>query len=73
MPQFEQYCTIACVSNEVGGHLVGNAKWTGVRLRDVLDLAGPTSAGKQLVGPLGRRLDGRACRWSGSWTRTVSR
>ena len=32
--------TIACVSNEVGGDLVGNAKWTGVRLPDVLDMAG---------------------------------
>jgi DMSO/TMAO reductase YedYZ molybdopterin-dependent catalytic subunit len=49
-PQFEQYCTIACVSNEVGGHLVGNAKWTGVRLRDVLDVARPTAAATQLVG-----------------------
>ena len=39
-PMFEQYVTIACVSNEVGGNLVGNAKWTGVRLRDVLDIAG---------------------------------
>ena len=52
---FEQYCTIACVSNEVGGHLVGNAKWTGVRLRDVLDIAGPTSSATQLVG---RSVDG---------------
>ena len=40
LPMFEQYVTIACVSNEVGGKLVGNAKWTGVRLRDVLELAG---------------------------------
>ncbi|HEV8281491.1 MAG TPA: molybdopterin-dependent oxidoreductase [Candidatus Limnocylindrales bacterium] len=53
MPQFEQYVTIACVSNEVGGRLVGNAKWTGVRLRDVLDIAGPTSAATQLVGRSG--------------------
>ncbi len=50
MPQFEQYCTIACVSNEVGGNLVGNAKWTGIRLRDVLDLAVPTAQATQLVG-----------------------
>ena len=55
LPMFEQYCTIACVSNEVGGHLVGNAKWTGVRLRDVLDIAGPTSQATQLVG---RSVDG---------------
>jgi DMSO/TMAO reductase YedYZ molybdopterin-dependent catalytic subunit len=55
MPQFEQYVTIACVSNEVGGHLVGNAKWTGIRLRDVLEIAAPTSAATQLVG---RSVDG---------------
>ncbi len=55
MPQFEQYCTIACVSNEVGGQLVGNAKWTGVRLRDVLDIAAPTAQASQLVG---RSVDG---------------
>jgi len=50
LPMFEQYCTIACVSNVVGGHLVGNTKWTGVRLRDVLDLAKPTAQATQLVG-----------------------
>ena len=55
MPMFEQYVTIACVSNEVGGHLVGNAKWTGVRLRDVLALAAPTATATQLVG---RSVDG---------------
>ena len=27
MPLHEQYVTIACVSNEVGGDLVGNALW----------------------------------------------
>ena len=36
MPLVEQYVTIACVSNKVGGDLVGNALWRGVRLRDVL-------------------------------------
>ena len=54
-PMFEQYCTIACVSNEVGGHLVGNTKWTGVRLRDVLAMAAPTAQATQLVG---RSVDG---------------
>ena len=47
---FEQYVTIACVSNEVGGNLVGNAKWTGVPLRTVLDMAGVQPAATQLVG-----------------------
>nr|MDQ3554557.1 molybdopterin-dependent oxidoreductase [Chloroflexota bacterium] len=55
MPLVERYVTIACVSNEVGGDLVGNARWTGVRLRDVLDMAGVHSAATQLVG---RAFDG---------------
>ena len=42
--------TIACVSNRVGGDLIGNALWTGVRLRDVLDLAGVGAGATQLVG-----------------------
>ena len=56
MEQFEAVVTIACVSNEVGGDLIGNARWQGVRLSDVLDLAGvdPATA-DQLVG---RSVDG---------------
>ena len=41
--------TLACVSNEVGGHLVGNAVWTGVPLVDVLELAGPTEPAEQIM------------------------
>ena len=55
LPMFEQYVTISCVSNEVGGRLVGNAKWTGVRLRDVLEMAGVQAGATQLVG---RSVDG---------------
>ena len=57
MPLFEQYVTIACVSNEVGGNLVGNAKWTGVRLRDVLEIAGVQAGADPARRPVGRRLD----------------
>lgn len=32
--------TLTCVSNEVGGGLVGNALWLGVPIRDVLAMAG---------------------------------
>jgi DMSO/TMAO reductase YedYZ molybdopterin-dependent catalytic subunit len=64
LPMFEQYVTIACVSNEVGGHLVGNAKWTGVRLRDVLDLAGVQSSATQLVG---RSVDGWTAGMPTAW------
>jgi DMSO/TMAO reductase YedYZ molybdopterin-dependent catalytic subunit len=50
MPLVEQYVTIACVSNEVGGDLVGNALWRGARLRDVLDRAGVQAGATQIVG-----------------------
>ncbi|MDR7434372.1 MAG: molybdopterin-dependent oxidoreductase [Armatimonadota bacterium] len=40
MPAVEQYQTLECISNEVGGDLISNAKWRGVRLRDVLERAG---------------------------------
>jgi DMSO/TMAO reductase YedYZ molybdopterin-dependent catalytic subunit len=50
MPLVEQYVTIACVSNEVGGNLVGNALWRGVRMRDLLDRAGVQEGATQVVG-----------------------
>jgi DMSO/TMAO reductase YedYZ molybdopterin-dependent catalytic subunit len=50
MPLFEQYVTIACVSNEVGGGLVGNALWRGVRLKDLFEQAGVQSSASQVVG-----------------------
>lgn len=36
----EAWVTLACVSNEVGGDLVGNAWWSGVRIADLLEEAG---------------------------------
>ncbi len=40
LPPVTQFATMECVSNEVGGNLIGSAKWTGVRLADVLQAAG---------------------------------
>jgi DMSO/TMAO reductase YedYZ molybdopterin-dependent catalytic subunit len=37
----EGWITLNCVSNPVGGNLIGNAWWSGVRLADLLDQAGP--------------------------------
>ncbi|MEO8625781.1 MAG: molybdopterin-dependent oxidoreductase [Candidatus Limnocylindrales bacterium] len=54
-PLVERYVTIACVSNEVGGRLVGNAKWTGTSLVDLLNEAGIQSGATQVVG---RSFDG---------------
>lgn len=47
---FELDGTIACVSNEVGGDLVGNARWLGVRLDDLIREAAPTSEADQIMG-----------------------
>lgn len=38
----DRWVTLTCVSNEVGGGLVGNAYWTGVPIADLLALAGPS-------------------------------
>ena len=64
MPLIEQYVTIACVSNEVGGRLVGNALWTGVDLREVLDMAGVQPGADQIVG---RSVDGFTAGFPTSW------
>jgi DMSO/TMAO reductase YedYZ molybdopterin-dependent catalytic subunit len=37
---FHKWVTLACVSNEVGGDLIGNALWSGVLLKDLLQEAG---------------------------------
>jgi len=40
-----EYAVLTCVSNPVGGPLIGNSLWEGVRLRELLDAAGaPTRA-----------------------------
>jgi DMSO/TMAO reductase YedYZ molybdopterin-dependent catalytic subunit len=41
LPSQQQYTTMQCISNEVGGELMSNALWKGVQLKTVLDQAGP--------------------------------
>lgn len=36
----EEYSVLACISNPVGGPLVGHSAWRGVRLKDVIEHAG---------------------------------
>jgi DMSO/TMAO reductase YedYZ molybdopterin-dependent catalytic subunit len=65
----ERHVTLACVSNEVGGGLVGNARWLGCPLPVLLERAGVDERATQLVGrsvdgftagfPVGDALDGR--------------
>ncbi|WP_223628339.1 molybdopterin-dependent oxidoreductase [Microbacterium sp. EST19A] len=40
LPMDEADVTLACVSNEVGGSLIGNARWLGHPIRDLLARAG---------------------------------
>jgi DMSO/TMAO reductase YedYZ molybdopterin-dependent catalytic subunit len=40
LPRIDQTSTLTCISNEVGGKLIGNITWSGTRLRDLLQLAG---------------------------------
>jgi hypothetical protein len=35
-PPVTQAITLSCISNQVGGDLIGTSNWTGARLRDVL-------------------------------------
>jgi len=50
--------TMTCVSNRVGGDLVGNARWLGVPLQRLLDEVGVDPDADQLVG---RSIDGYTC------------
>lgn len=54
-PLDEHDMTLSCVSNEVGGPLVGNARWIGVPLAGLLRSAGVRAGADQLVG---RSVDG---------------
>jgi DMSO/TMAO reductase YedYZ molybdopterin-dependent catalytic subunit len=54
----ERYITLSCVSNPVGGDLIGTARWQGVLLADVLREAGPREGADQVVS---RSVDGWTC------------
>ena len=62
----EHWTTLCCVSNEVGGRLIGNALWGGVLLADVLELAGVQLAATQIVA---RSVDG----WTAGFPTAVAR
>ncbi len=55
LPTIERDITLACVSNEVGGPYIGNARWIGVPLATVLELAGVQDGADQIVS---RSVDG---------------
>jgi DMSO/TMAO reductase YedYZ molybdopterin-dependent catalytic subunit len=49
MPAHEAYITFICISNEIGGRLIGNALWTGVPLKDLLALARLKEGARKVV------------------------
>ena len=48
MEAVDQVQTLECISNEVGGDLISTARWRGVRLRDVIAMAGPAGSAIEL-------------------------
>jgi DMSO/TMAO reductase YedYZ molybdopterin-dependent catalytic subunit len=57
-PMIERDITLSCVSNRIGGDLVGNARWQGVRMKDLLEEAGVQEGATQVVS---RSIDGWNC------------
>ena len=49
MPLVEDWITLCCVSNPVGGPYIGNAKWLGARLAPLLRAAGIRAGAEQLL------------------------
>jgi DMSO/TMAO reductase YedYZ molybdopterin-dependent catalytic subunit len=48
-PLIEDYITLTCVSDPVGGPYVGNARWLGASLADLIRQARPLSGADQLL------------------------
>lgn len=49
LPASNQYFTLQCISNLVGGDLIGNAEWRGVQLADLLNKAGARPEAVDLI------------------------
>ncbi|HLH23026.1 MAG TPA: molybdopterin-dependent oxidoreductase [Chloroflexota bacterium] len=49
LPAVQQYQTLECIDNEVGGDLISTAQWTGARLADVLTQAGVNGGAQRVV------------------------
>ncbi|MGH2659410.1 MAG: molybdopterin-dependent oxidoreductase, partial [Actinomycetota bacterium] len=49
LPAVERFVTMECISNQVGGHLISTAKWTGIPLRDLLLRAGVHDGAAEVV------------------------
>jgi DMSO/TMAO reductase YedYZ molybdopterin-dependent catalytic subunit len=57
MPAVEQFQTLECISNKVGGRLISTARWTGIPLHHLLERAGVRGGSVEVVS---RSVDGYA-------------
>lgn len=49
MNSVEEFATLSCISNKIGGNLISTALWKGVKLKDILSRAGIQSNVKYIV------------------------
>jgi Oxidoreductase molybdopterin binding domain/Mo-co oxidoreductase dimerisation domain len=49
LPSYEAYVTFTCISNEIGGDLIGNAMWKGVSLHHLLELARVKAEARKVI------------------------
>jgi DMSO/TMAO reductase YedYZ molybdopterin-dependent catalytic subunit len=49
MPSVEEFATLECVSNKIGGELISTAVWKGIRLKDLLEKAQVMPSAKYIV------------------------
>ena len=49
LPAITQPITLSCISNRIGGDLIGTSNWTGARLRDVIETLGIKAEAQALV------------------------
>lgn len=45
----EEFAVLTCISNEVGGELIGHSRWGGVRMADILGTAGVREGAMDVV------------------------
>ena len=81
LPLEEHHITLTCVSNPVGGELVGNATWLGYPVRELLARAQPSTDADMVLShsfdgftastPIGALTDDRAASCGGNERRTA--
>jgi DMSO/TMAO reductase YedYZ molybdopterin-dependent catalytic subunit len=69
-PSYSQVITLSCISNPIGGDLISTAIWTGIRVKDLLAVAGLQPGAEELAiesadgfyesAPLSELMDERA-------------